>query len=88
MDQHIIELSNRYQLTVGDRGFVIYQLELNPAGAWKRAKAQYCTNFDAVIETLTKCELNQEDVLSLQDCYKTLKAIHAEVAEIKAHLYQ
>ncbi|WAM59361.1 hypothetical protein OW731_12935 [Avibacterium paragallinarum] len=52
--QHIIELSNRYQLCVNDNGFILYQLTLNNEGVWKRSKGQVCRNFEAVVETLER----------------------------------
>lgn len=82
--QHIIELSNRYQLTINDSGYTLYQLTLNSDGVWKRAKGKICRNFETVIETLKHCELNNEDVQALKDCTKVLKAIHSEIKEIKA----
>ncbi|WP_410685906.1 hypothetical protein [Avibacterium paragallinarum] len=82
--QHIIELSNRYQIVFSDNGFILYQLDLTDEGVWKRSKGQLCRNFEAVVETLEHCELNNEDVNSLRDCASTLQAILGEVKEIKA----
>lgn len=82
--QHIIELSNRYQIAFSDNGFVFYQLILTNDGVWKRSKGQLCRNFEAVIETLQHCELNNEEVNSLNDCANALQAILAEIKEIKA----
>lgn len=81
MEQHIIELSNRYQIAVSEQGFLVKQLALNTQGQWESQKEQYCTCFEAVIEHLQKCELAQEDVLSLQDCKKVQQAILAEIRE-------
>lgn len=82
--QHIIELSNRYQIVFSDNGFILYQLYLTDEGVWKRSKGQLCRNFEAVVETLEHCELNNEDVNSLRDCASTLQAILGEIKEIKA----
>ena len=86
IQQHIIELSNRYQLTISDSGFVLYPLERDNEGRFKRSGGQYCTNFEAVVETLQKRELNNEDVISLADCAKVLSAIKAEIHEIRARI--
>lgn len=81
-EQHIIELSNRYQITIIDNGFILYQLVLTKNGSWKRAKAQHCKNFSAVLDSLEHCELAEEDVATLQDCLKVREAIAAEIREV------
>lgn len=88
MTKHIFELSNRYQLMLGNSGYVLYQLALNEQGVWCQGKEFSCQNFDAVVDTLIQCELCDEDVNTLADCRDVLKAIRAEVNELKAHIPQ
>lgn len=82
--QHIIELSNRYQIGFAEKGYVFYELYLTDDGVWKRSKGQLCRDFETVVKTLEHCELNNEDVNSLRDCASTLQAILGEIKEIKA----
>lgn len=85
-DQHIIELSNRYQLTIGDSGFVLYTIERDSEGRFKRTGGKPCVSFEGVVEALERRELSQEDVLCLQDIKKVLQAIKAEIREIRARI--
>lgn len=85
MEQHIIELSNRYQIAVSEQGFLVQQLILNQGGQWETSEKQCCTCFEAVIEYLQKCELAQDEVLTLQDCKKVQQAILAEIREAICH---
>ncbi|OOF83518.1 hypothetical protein BKG93_09880 [Rodentibacter ratti] len=88
MQEHIIELSNRYALKLdNEHSYVIYKIELKENGTYERIGGKVCKNLESVFDTLAHCELMDEDVVSLADCNKTLKAIHAEVkriAEIQA----
>lgn len=81
-EQHIIELSHRYQIVVSDRGFMVNQLMLNQNGQYEIQTKQHCPNFESVIQYLEQCELSQEDVLSLQDCKKVQQAILAEIRDV------
>ena len=84
VDQHIISLSERYQLTVGDRGFVLYTIERDGKGTFKRSGGKFCTTFEGVVEALERRELSNEEVNSLQDIKKVLESIAAELRELKA----
>lgn len=80
-EQHILELSNRYQLGVSDGGFVIYQLKLNPQGTWERVKGNFTKSADILIDLLLRLELQAEEKQTLADIKKTLDAIRQEFRE-------
>lgn len=82
MTSHILELSNRYLLGVGDnQTYTICRLQRAPEGGWLRSNGKICRNFDQVLDCLIHQELSQEDKLTLADCAKTLHAIRAELKE-------
>lgn len=80
-ENHIIELSNRYQLGVNDNGFIIYQLQLNPQGTWQRVKGNICKSADTLIDNLLRLELQHEDKTTLKDIQTTLHAVRQEFKE-------
>ncbi|MDY4281669.1 MAG: hypothetical protein SOX56_11520 [[Pasteurella] mairii] len=87
MQQHIIELSDKYQLMVSDNQFILYQLKLNQDGVYVREKAQRCADLKTIIETLQRLEIKKEDVAVLADILKVNRAIYAEIEELKAHIH-
>lgn len=83
MTEHIIELSNRYTLKLNENQvYILYKVELNENGTYGRTGGKVCKTLETVFDTLAHCELMGEDVVSLADCAKTLKAIHAEIKRI------
>ncbi|OOF38835.1 hypothetical protein BKK49_09025 [Rodentibacter rarus] len=83
MQEHIIELSNRYALKLdNEHSYIVYKIELKENGTYERVGGKVCKTLEAVFETLAYCELMGEDVVSLADCEKTLKAIYAEAKRI------
>ena len=88
MQEHFIELSNRYSIKVSDAGkYIIYKIELQENGTYERVGGKVCKDLFAVVDTLILCELMDEDVISLSAVAKKLEEIHAEVkriAEIQA----
>lgn len=80
-EQHILELSHRYQLGVSDGGFVIYQLQLNQQGAWERVKGNFTKSADILIDLLLRLELQEEEKQTLADIKTTLDAMRQEFRE-------
>ena len=88
MQEHFIELSNRYSIKVSDAGkYILYKIELQENGTYERVGGKVCKDLFAVVDTLILCELMDEDVFSLSAVAKKLEEIYAEVkriAEIQA----
>ena len=88
MQEHFIELSNRYSIKVSDAGkYILYKIELQENGTYERVGGKVCKDLFAVVDTLILCELMDEDVISLSEVAKKLEEIYAEVkriAEIQA----
>ena len=83
MQEHIIELSNRYAIKLNENHvYILYKIELNENGSYERVGGKVCKNLFALIDTLICCELMDEDVTSLSDIAKKLAEIHAEVKRI------
>lgn len=83
MQEHIIELSNRYALKLDGCGsYILYKVELKENGGYDRTGGKVCKTLFAVIDSLIHCELMDEDVTSLQIIAKKLDAIKAEVERI------
>lgn len=83
MQEHIIELSNRYALKLdGEHSYIIYKIELKEDGTYERIGGKVCKTLFAVIDTLIYCELMDEDVTSLSAIAKKLDAIKSEVERI------
>lgn len=83
MQEHIIELSNRYAIKLNENHvYILYKIELNENGSYERVGGKVCKNLFALIDTLICCELMEEDVTSLSDIAKKLEEIHAEVKRI------
>ncbi|MFC1022291.1 hypothetical protein ACFGWG_08145 [Pasteurella multocida] len=80
-EQHIIELSNRYQLKVTDDFLILYQLKLQENGTWERVKAYTTKSPDYLLDTLIRLELQSENVTTLEDVAKTITAMRAELKE-------
>lgn len=88
MQEHFIELSNRYSIKVSDAGkYILYKIELQENGTYERVGGIICKDLFAAVDTLILCELIDEDVFSLSAVAKKLEEIYAEVkriAEIQA----
>lgn len=83
MQEHIIELSNRYAIKLNENHvYILYKIELNENGSYERVGGKVCKNLFALINTLICCELMDEDVTSLSDIAKKLAEIHEEVKRI------
>ncbi|MFD1806233.1 hypothetical protein ACFSAV_07615 [Pasteurella oralis] len=80
-EQHIIELSNHYQLKATDDFLILYQLKLQDNGTWARVKACATKSPDYLIDTLIRLELQNEEVATLEDIAKTINAMRAELKE-------
>lgn len=88
MQEHFIELSNRYSIKLSEtEKYIIYKIELQENGTYERVDGKVCKDLFAVVDTLILCELMDEDVISLSAVAKKLEEIYAEVkriAEIQA----
>ena len=88
MQEHFIELSNRYSIKVSDAGkYILYKIELQENGTYERVGGIIWKDLFAAVDTLIICELMDEDVFSLSAVAKKLEEIYAEVkriAEIQA----
>lgn len=88
MQEHFIELSNRYSIKLSEtEKYIIYKIELQENGTYERVGGKVCKDLFKVIDTLILCELMDEDVISLSAVAKKLEEIYAEVkriAEIQA----
>lgn len=88
MQEHFIELSNRYSIKLSEtEKYIIYKIELQENGTYERVGWKVCKDLFAVVDTLILCELMDEDVISLSAVAKKLEEIYAEVkriAEIQA----
>lgn len=88
MQEHFIELSNRYSIKLSETAkYIIYKIELQENGTYERVGGKVCKDLFAVVDPLILCELMDEDVISLSAVAKKLEEIYAEVkriAEIQA----
>jgi hypothetical protein len=88
MQEHFIELSNRYSIKLSEtEKYIIYKIELQENGTYERVDGKICKDLFAAVDTLILCELMDEDVTSLSAVAKKLEEIYAEVkriAEIQA----
>lgn len=88
MQEHFIELSNRYSIKLSEtEKYIIYKIELQENGTYERVGEKICKDLFAAVDTLILCELMDEDVTSLSAVAKKLEEIYAEVkriAEIQA----
>ncbi|THA14557.1 hypothetical protein [Rodentibacter pneumotropicus] len=83
MQEHIIELSNRYALKLNENHvYILYKIELSDKGNYERVGGKVCKTLFAVVDTLIYCELMDEDVTALSAVAKKLEEIHAEVKRI------
>ncbi|OOF58906.1 hypothetical protein [Rodentibacter myodis] len=82
MQEHIIELSNRYALKLRNGLYVLYQITFNENGTYERTGGKVCKNLLSVIDTLIYCELEKEEAATLTEIAKQLGAIQAEVQRI------
>lgn len=83
MQEHIIELSNRYSIKLNESGvYVIYKIELKENGTYERIGGKVCQSLFDVVDTLIHCELMAEDITALSDVAKKLEEIHAEIKQI------
>ena len=63
MQEHFIELSNRYSIKVSDAGkYILYKIELQENGTYERVGGIICKDLFAAVDTLILCELMDEDV--------------------------
>lgn len=81
--QHVIELSNKYLIRVSDWGYTVDRLMLSHAGTWIADRQFYCTEFNALIDRLLKCEISSKDIATLQTCADTLAQIRAEFKDAR-----
>ncbi|MDU4564952.1 MAG: hypothetical protein E7J23_06750 [Haemophilus parainfluenzae] len=83
MQEHFIELSNRYSIKLSEtEKYIIYKIELQENGTYERVGGKVCKDLFAVVDTLILCELMDEDVISLSAVAKKLEEIYAEVKRI------
>ena len=83
MQEHFIELSNRYSIKLSEtEKYIIYKIELQENGTYERVGGKVCKDLFAVVDTLILCELMDEDVISLSAMAKKLEEIYAEVKRI------
>lgn len=88
MQEHFIELSNRYSIKLSEtEKYIIYKIELQENGTYERVGGKVCKDLFKVVDTLILCELMGDDINALSDVAKKLEEIYAEVkriAEIQA----
>ena len=83
MQEHIIELSNRYSIKLSEtEKYIIYKIELQENGTYERVGGKVCKDLFAVVDTLILCELMGDDINALSDVAKKLEEIYAEVKRI------
>ena len=83
MQEHFIELSNRYSIKLSEtEEYMIYKIELQENGTYKRVGGKVCKDLSEVVDTLIICELKDKDVISLSDEVRKLEEIYAEVTRI------
>lgn len=83
MQEHFIELSNRYSIKVSDAGkYIIYKIELQENGTYERVGGKVCKDLFKVVDTLILCELMGDDINALSDVAKKLEEIYVEVKRI------
>lgn len=83
MQEHFIELSNRYSIKLSEtEKYIIYKIELQENGTYEWVGGKVCKDLFAVVDTLILCELMDEDVISLSAVAKKLEEIYAEVKRI------
>lgn len=82
MQEHIIELSNRYQLKLNaSLNYTVCKIEHTPTGVVCHGE-QVCKDLFGVVDTLMYCEIMNEDVTSLADIAAKLADIYGEVKRI------
>lgn len=83
MQEHIIELSNRYSIKLSEtEKYIFYKIELQENGTYERVGGKVCKDLFAVVDTLILCELMGDDINALSDVAKKLEEIYAEVKRI------
>lgn len=83
MQEHFIELSNRYSIKLSEtEKYIIYKIELQENGTYERVGGKVCKDLLAVVDTLILCELMGDDINALSDVAKKLEEIYAEVKRI------
>jgi len=77
MQEHFIELSNRYSIKLSEtEKYIIYKIELQENGTYERVGGKVCKDLFKVVDTLILCELMGDDINALSD------EIYAEVKRI------
>lgn len=80
MQEHFIELSNRYSIKLSEtEKYIIYKIELQENGTYERVGGKVCKDLFKVVDTLILCELMGDDINALSDVAKKLEEIYAEV---------
>lgn len=83
MQEHIIELSERYALKLNENQvYILYKIELNENGTYQRNGGAVCKDLPSLLDKLIYCELMNEKVETLEDMRNVLHAIHSEVTRI------
>lgn len=83
MQEHIIELSERYALKLNENHvYILYKIELNENGTYQRKGGAVCKDLPSLLDKLIYCELMNEKVETLEDMRNVLHAIHSEVTRI------
>ena len=83
MQEHIIELSNRYSIKLSEtEKYIIYKIELQENGTYERVGGKVCKDLFKVVDTLILCELMGDDINALSDVAKKLEEIYVEVKRI------
>ncbi|MEX4366074.1 hypothetical protein MZA93_00215, partial [Haemophilus influenzae] len=82
MQEHIIDLSERYALKLNENHvYILYKIELNENGTSAQGGA-VCKDLPSLLDKLIYCELMNEKVETLEDMRSVLHAIHSEVTRI------
>lgn len=83
MQEHIIDLSERYALKLNENHvYILYKIELNENGIYQRKGGEVCKDLPSLLDKLIYCELMNEKVETLEDMRNVLHAIHSEVTRI------
>lgn len=83
MQEHIIDLSERYALKLNENHvYILYKIELNENGTYQRKGGAVCKDLPSLLDKLIYCELMNEKVETLEDMRNVLYAIHSEVTRI------
>ncbi|QPB43050.1 hypothetical protein [Rodentibacter haemolyticus] len=82
MQEHIIDLTNRYCLKLSNGKYVLYEIDLKDNGTYERTGGKVCNDLFSAFNSVTYCELNQEEVTNITEVIKRLEAIQAEIKRI------